>query len=105
MAEFNNEIESINDSAPGSENMRMIDVKRGGKHLRPALFRCIMKIVKTQSENWPERIKEGLVIPLHKKSAKNDLNNYRGVCLLPLASRIIARILASRQSGRKRSMC
>ncbi|XP_063727214.1 uncharacterized protein LOC134854786 [Symsagittifera roscoffensis] len=73
--EFNNEIESINDSAPGIENVRMIAVKRGGKHLRQALFRCIMKIVETQSEDWPERIKEGWVIPLHKKSAKNDLNN------------------------------
>ena len=94
--EFNNEVESINDSAPGIENVRMIAVKRGGIHLRQALFRSIMKIVKTQSEDWPERIKEGWVIPLHKKSAKNDLNNYRGVCLLPFASRIIARILASR---------
>ena len=74
----------------------MIAVKRGGIHLRQALFRCIIKIVKTQSEDWPERIKEGWVIPLHKKSAKNDLNNYRGVCLLPFASRIILRILASR---------
>ena len=93
--EFNNEIESINDSAPGIENVRIIDVKRGGKHLTQALFRCIMKIVKIQSEDCPERIKEGWVKPLHNENAKNDLKNYRGVCLLRLASRIIDKILAS----------
>ena len=57
--EFNKGIESINDSAPDIENVRMIAVKRNGKHLRQALFRCIMKIIKTQSEDLPERIKEG----------------------------------------------
>ena len=36
------------------------------------------------------------MIPLHKKAARDDLNNYRDVCILPLISRIIARIYASR---------
>ena len=33
----------------------------------------------------------------HKKGPKTDLNNYRGVCFLPLASRVIARVYATRQ--------
>ena len=36
------------------------------------------------------------MIPLHKKGARDKLDNYRGVCLLPLISQIIARIFASR---------
>ena len=40
--------------------------------------------------------KIGLVIPLFKKGDKDDENNYRGVCLLAMASRILARVLANR---------
>ena len=37
-----------------------------------------------------------MVIPLHKKGDKNSTHNYRGVCLLAMGSRILARILADR---------
>ena len=36
------------------------------------------------------------MIPLFKKGDKNNINNYRGVCLLAMGSRITARIAASR---------
>ena len=38
----------------------------------------------------------GLVIPLHKKGDRKNPHNYRGICLLPMLSRILARILATR---------
>ena len=37
-----------------------------------------------------------MIIPLHKKRDKKDMNNFRGICLLPIMSRILARILATR---------
>jgi len=36
------------------------------------------------------------MIPLHKKGSRSELNNYRGVVLLSVASRILARIMATR---------
>ena len=36
------------------------------------------------------------MVPLFKKWDRNDRNNYRGVCLLAMGSRILARILAKR---------
>ena len=45
---------------------------------------------------WEEITKVGIVIPLFKKGDKKDLNNYRGVCLLSMLSRILARVLATR---------
>jgi hypothetical protein len=45
---------------------------------------------------WEESLKTGLVVPIHKKGSRNDKNNYRGVCLLAMASRILARVVASR---------
>ena len=41
-------------------------------------------------------VRVGLVVPLFKKGQRDDINNYRGVCLLSMASRILARIMASR---------
>ena len=40
--------------------------------------------------------KVGTIIPLHKKGDKKDMNNFREVCLLPIMSRILARVLATR---------
>ena len=45
---------------------------------------------------WPKQLKVGLAIPLHKKGDRKNPNNYRGVCLLPIQSRILARISATR---------
>ena len=36
------------------------------------------------------------MVPLFKKGDSDDRNNYRGVCLLAMGSRILARILAKR---------
>ena len=38
------------------------------------------------------------MVPLFKKGDKNDRNNYRGVCLLNMCSRILARVIAKRVS-------
>ena len=40
--------------------------------------------------------KVGIIISLHKKGDEKDMNNFRGVCLLPIMSRILARILATK---------
>ena len=49
----------------------------------------------TPIAQWPEETTEGWMIPLHKKGKNMDRGNYRGVGLLPLISRIVARIFAS----------
>ena len=36
------------------------------------------------------------MIPLHKEWDINNPNSYRGVCILPMASRILARVAAER---------
>ena len=49
-----------------------------------------------KAEKWEESLKIGLVVPLFKKGDRNNPGNYRGVCLLSMASRILARIMANR---------
>jgi hypothetical protein len=50
----------------------------------------------TPPHEWEECLKIGQIVPLFKKGARDNLNNYRGICLLPIGSRILARILATR---------
>ena len=95
-SEFETKLAKIRDGAPGNDGVRMLAVKVASKPIKQELHRMIGQLIDMKPEEWPEEIKEGWVIPLHKKGPKNDLGNYRGVCLLPLASRLIARILATR---------
>ena len=94
--EFETELAKMRDGAPGNYGVRMLAVKVASKPIKQQLHRMIVRLIDMKPEDWPEEIKEGWVIPLHKKGPKNDLGNYRGVCLLPLASRLIARIFATR---------
>ena len=50
----------------------------------------------TSATLWEEHLKVGVIIPLVKKGDKSDPNNYRGICLLPILSRVLGRILGTR---------
>ena len=60
-------------------------------------MKVIQKMFASGAEEWEETLKTGMVIPLYKmKGDRNDPGNYRGVCLLSMGSRILARIVATR---------
>ena len=42
---------------------------------------------------WDESLKVGGMVPLFKKGDRQDWNYYRGVVLLAMVSRILARVL------------
>ena len=94
--EFLEELGKMKDAAPGLENVRVSAVKAMSTGAKKKLFCSMLKHLDSPPNEWPEETKERWVIPLHKKGARDKLDNYRGVCLLPLISRIIARIFASR---------
>ena len=49
-------------------------------------------------ESWETEVHEAEVLSLHKKGDRTKLDNYRGICLLQIISRLIARIAARRLS-------
>ena len=51
---------------------------------------------KNRANKWDEALKTGVVIPIHKKGDRNNKGNYRGICLLAMGSRILARVVATR---------
>lgn len=49
-----------------------------------------------RGEGWPERWKEGIIVPLIKKGAGDRVENYRGVTLMPTIYKIYVGILTER---------
>ena len=60
------------------------------------MYRQIQWLWENPANRWNEEQKVGILIPLQKKGDKKDMNNVRGICLLPIMSRILAKILATR---------
>ena len=56
----------------------------------------VINMFKNNAEQWKETLKVGGMVPLFKKGDREDRNNYIGVVLLAMASRILARVLAKR---------
>ena len=47
----------------------------------------------------------GITLPLHRKRDRKDPNNYRGICLLPMLSSMLARIFATRSRKCAEDIC
>ena len=76
--------------------MRLIYLFKGGPEIIEKVIEMVQYMFENGAEKWDLSLKIGLVIPLYKKGDRNNANNYRGVCLLAMGSRILARIMASR---------
>ena len=94
--EFKREISQMKDSAPSIDGVTANAIKSLTENNKQELYHCMLRLLDSPPRTWPDETKEGWVVPLHKKGSRIDLNNYRGVCLLPLVSRVIARIFATR---------
>ena len=94
--EIKNEIAKMKDAAPGEDEIRLRYIREAGDEIRKSVYRKIQWLWENPAHRWNDRQKVGIIIPLHKKGDKKDMNNFRGVCLLPIMSRILARILATR---------
>ena len=62
-------------------------------------LKVIQDMFEKGAEYWKERnepLKSGIVIPLHKKGDKEKPDNYGGMCLLSMGSRVLVRVIATR---------
>ena len=86
----------MKDSAPGEDGVRLRYLLRGGPAILDEIVTMVQFMFNNSADKWESSLKVGLVIPLHKKGDKNNPNNFRGVVLLAMGSRILARVLANR---------
>lgn len=84
--------QSKNNKAPGIDGIINELIKNGGDSLYTSLYD--MFIFLRNKEEIPDEWNKGIIIPVHKKGAKNDLGNYRGITLNSCVSKIYNRLLS-----------
>ena len=94
--EIREQIKLMRDSAPGEDGVRLNYILKGDVRIFDEVVYLIQFMFSNSADKWEEALKIGLVIPLHKKGDKDNPNNFRGVVLLAMGSRILARIIANR---------
>ncbi len=80
-----------NNKASGPDNIAAELLKHGGPELAKALHQVVMQI--WRAEQLPAELLEGAIVAIHKKGDKLMCENYRGVCLLNNAYKVLARVL------------
>ena len=80
--------------APGRCGISAEIWKHGGQTIQQKLFELILLIWK--NEEVPQDWKDASIVPLFKKGSRVDCGNYRGISLLSIAGKILARILLNR---------
>ena len=90
-------MKGVKDSAPGEDNIRMSYIWHSCTEIKEKVVQMVKFMFNHRAHRWSEATKIGIMIPIYKKKGdKNECNNYRGVCLLAMASRILARIVTKR---------
>jgi len=67
--------------SPGIDQIPAELIKVGGRTMCLEIHKLITSIWK--KEKLPEKWKESIIVPIHKKGDKTDCNNYSGISLLP----------------------
>jgi len=87
-------IKSLNDSAPGADDISSEIVKQSLQYIA----RPLTHIVNLSLEQgvFPDEMKVAKVIPLFKAGDKTCVNNFRPISLLPVFSKILEKSMAKR---------
>ena len=89
-------IESMKGSAPGEDGVRIEYLKYACEEVKGRVVSMVQDMFDRRAHEWDESVKVGVMIPLHKKGDREMVNNFRGVCLLTMGSRILAKVVAKR---------
>ena len=85
------EMKKVKDSSPGEDKVRMNFINWSDD----AVWQVVVETVKFMFiQGGGHSLKVGLLFPIHKKGPRNDTVKYRGVVLLAMGNRLLARIIA-----------
>ena len=93
--EFEAALKSVSPfKAPGPDNIPMELIKYGGRRLKTRIHLLLLKI--WEREEVPADLKDANIITIFKKGDRSVCGNYRGISLLSITGKILARILLNR---------
>ena len=94
--EIRKAIMKTKDSAPGKDFVRISYIREAPEEVKREVCRMVSYMFENRAHKWEESLKIGQMVPLHKKGDRIDKNNYRGVCLLAMASKVLGRVMTGR---------
>ena len=80
--------------SPGLDGVTNEILKNASIVVAPLLCKLFNAVL--DSGFFPEQWSQALIIPIHKKGDKNDMNNYRGISLLSCTGKVFTKILNNR---------
>ena len=80
-----------NNKSAGIDEISAELLKYGGRQLQEAMAKVVIGI--WRREEMPEEWGEGLFVPIHKKGDRTECGNYRGICLLTVGYKIVAKLV------------
>ena len=87
-------MKEMKESAPGKDGIRMCYLKEACEEMKDALIGMVQFMFEERAHKWDEWLKGGVMCPLFKKGDRREKGNYRGVVLLAMGSRMLARVCA-----------
>ena len=83
-----------NGKATFTDNIGNEALKHGHVYLKDSLLHLFNMVFR--NAKFPNLWADGIIIPLHKKGNKTDVNNYRGIVISSCLSKVLLRILTKR---------
>ena len=83
-----------NGKAGGQDEVVAELLKNGGEAVIDWLTEVIQQV--WQTGKVPQEWKDATLIPIHKKRARNECDNYRGISLLSVPGKVLALVLLER---------
>ena len=94
--EIERALKKMKESAPGKDGVRVCYLKEAPPAVKAELVRTVKFMFENRAHKWESELKIGQMVPLFKKGDRNDRNNYRGICLLAMGSRVLGKVMAER---------
>lgn len=93
-SEVFNVISSLKVTGPGLDSIRPSRIKLVAADISLVFADIANKIFRTGI--FPELLKRGKIIPVYKKGSRDNINNYRPICILPFFGKVIEKLIYSR---------
>ena len=94
--EIEEAMKEMKESAPGEDGTRMCYLKDACKEVKDALIGMVQFMFEERAHKWDEWLEGEVMYHLLKKGDRRVKGNYRGVVLLAMGSRVLARVCTKR---------
>ena len=94
--EIMNAMKKMREFAPGEDGVIKGYIRNECEEVKSGVVEMVQRMFECRADRWEESVKVGIMVQLFKKGDRNDRNNYRGVCLLAMCSRVLGRVIAKR---------